>query len=169
MRTILIAAAIAVGALAAWSCRGGEGSARKAIDEQERLFVQAMNEEHVDGLMAIYWNSPDLIALYPTGNYRGYDTVKQMWWNFFNTVDVRKYEITERHPVVSGDVAYEWGLYDFSYQAKGGPVIQSPGRFLLVWEYKDKRWVITAEHSSVPSASGLPAGPALAETGPNRQ
>lgn len=151
MKHPLIAGGLAAVLLTAPSCRQSASSVRQAVDQEERLYVQAMNEEHVDGLMAIYWNSPDLIVMSPSGTYRGADTVKQMWWNFFNVADIRKYAVTERHPIVAGDIAYEWGMYDFSYQVRGGPVVDAPGRYLLIWEKKDKHWVITAEHSSVPT------------------
>ena len=131
----------------------------KAIESQDKTFERAFNSMNVSGVMSVYWESPDLVAMYPDNNYRGYDDVKQSWWDLFNKVEVKKFEFTESHIEVNGDIAYEWGMFNFMFQPKDGPVTGGPGRYLEIWKKVNKKWVIIVDH-----ASSLMPPPALTET-----
>jgi ketosteroid isomerase-like protein len=130
--------------------------AKRAVEAQDKVFEDAFNKMNVTGIMSVYWESPDLIAMYPDGTFRGYDDVKQSWWDFFNNVEVRKFRITESHIEVSGDFAYDWGLFIFEFQPKSGPLMSGTGRFLETWKHIGKHWVIVADHASSPMRSSSP-------------
>ena len=135
---------------ASTGCRRGEDAAsvKQAIEAQDKIFEQSFNSMDVTGIMSVYWESPDLIAMYPDSNYRGYDDVKQSWWDMFNTVSVNKFKFVEHHIDVHDDFAYEWGTFNFTFQPKGGPVAGGPGRYLQIWKKINKKWVIVADHAS---------------------
>jgi ketosteroid isomerase-like protein len=150
-RPVVIVILISI-SLFLFGCRRHENpaSVKKAIEAQDKIFEQAFNSMNVSGVMSVYWESPDLVAMYPDGNYRGYDDVKQSWWDLFNKVEVKKFEVTESHIEIDNDVAYEWGMFNFTFQPKGGTVIGGPGRYLEVWKKINNKWVIVADHASLP-------------------
>jgi len=135
--------------LLACACRSSnDQSAREAIAAQDKVFEQGVNGMNVNMVMSVYWGSPDLVAYYPGGNLQGYDNVKQWWWDFFNKGDIRKFEVTASHCEVAGDMAYEWGTFTMIFQPKNGAGAGGPGRYLEVWKYIGKSWVIVADHAS---------------------
>ena len=123
---------------------------RKSIEEQEAKFVEAFNKKDVDGFVACYWNSPELLVMYPDTTLRGYDAFKASTQKNFETVDVKKFEITEQHIEVISHAAIEWGFWKYTFQPKGGPELALAGRYLGLWQEKNGKWVITADHVSVP-------------------
>ncbi len=133
------------------NCRksGDVEKTTQALQEQDKVFEDSFNRMNVSGVMSVYWESPDLIAMYPSGNYRGYDDVKQSWWDLFNHVDVKKFQITESHIDVEGDLAYEWGIFNLAFQPRSGPFTEGPGRYLQVWKNVGKKWLIIANHASM--------------------
>jgi len=138
-------------------CRSNDpAEAKREIEAQDKVFEEAFNKKNVTVLLSVYWDSPELIAMYPDGNYRGYDDVKQSWWDFFNSVEVRKFQFTESHIEVSGDFAYDWGLFNFEFQPRSGALMSGTGRYLEVWRHIGKKWVIVADHASSPMRPSLP-------------
>jgi len=125
---------------------------KQAIKEQDSLFADAFNRETISDIMKTYWNGPELVAMYPDSNYRGADNVKQFWWDLFAKNDVKKFEITETHVEVpdNGELAYEWGMFNFNFQPKGGAEVHSSGRYTAVWKKQNNKWVIIVDHASVP-------------------
>jgi ketosteroid isomerase-like protein len=129
---------------------------RKSLEAQTAKFAEAFNKEDLDGVMAPYWNSPELVAMYPDGDYRGYAALRESWKKTFDGVTVKKFEITEQHFNITPHVVTEWGMWSYAFQPTGGPDIMLQGRYLLTWEEKDGKWVITVDHASCP----LPPPPA---------
>lgn len=133
---------------------------KQALEAMGKKFVEAFNNKDVDSIMASYWKSPDLVIMYPDGDYRGYDAVKASWEKTFREVDVKKFEVKEHNIEVGHHMAYEWGMWDYTFQPKGGPEMSVTGRYLQVWAEKDGKWVVVADHASVPlPPPPPPAGP----------
>ncbi|HUL45129.1 MAG TPA: nuclear transport factor 2 family protein [Bacteroidota bacterium] len=145
-------------------CRSGSDpeTIRKDIGDQGKFLVDGFNRQNIAELMSVYWNGPELVAMFPDTTYAGSDDVKQLWWDLFAKGEVKHFGITESHvePAESGDLAYEWGKFDFSYLPRNGSLVEMSGRFLRVWKKQNKRWVI-----AVTESSGLlmPATPASAK------
>jgi len=131
---------------------------KNAIEEQNKIFVDAFNKEDVAGVMSVYWNSPELVAYYPDGNYKGYESVKRSWESFFQSIEMKKFEVTEDHVVVGRDFAYEYGTFELVFQVPGGPVVEAPGRYLEIWEKKEGKWVLIVDHASSPLPPPPPPG-----------
>jgi ketosteroid isomerase-like protein len=139
---------------------------KAALEEMDKNFVKAFNEEDVEGIMASYWNSPNLVIMYPEADYMGYDAVKESWRKLFDAVDVKKFEVVKHNIEVGDHMAYDWGMWNYTFQPKGGPEMTISGRYLQVWAEKDGKWVAVADHASVPlPPSPPPAAPASAPKG----
>jgi ketosteroid isomerase-like protein len=129
---------------------------RSAIEKMDAQFAEAFNKKDVDGVMASYWNSPNLIVMYPESTYHGFDAVKAYSQMTFQNVDVKKFAFTETHIEVGEHTAYDWGFWTYVFQPKGGPEVSiNNGRYLQVWAHKDGKWVVVADQASVP----LPPSP----------
>jgi ketosteroid isomerase-like protein len=140
------------------------GAVKSVIEKTDAQFAEAFNKKDVEGVMAPYWNSPELIAFYPDTTIRGYDALRDSWQKTFDMVDVKKFEITESHIEVGQHMAYEWGFWTYVFQPKGGPEIAiNNGRYLQVWAHKDGKWVIVADHGSAPVSPPPPSAHAIHE------
>ena len=134
---------------------------KSAIEAMDKEFVTAFNKMDVDGLMANYWNSPNLAVMFPDTNYMGYDALKESWTKLFEAVDVKKFEVTQHTVEVGHHMAYDYGMWDYTFQPKGGPEMSMSGRYLQVWAEKDGKWVVVADHASVPLPPPLPPAPEM--------
>jgi ketosteroid isomerase-like protein len=123
---------------------------RSAIEAMDKEFVAAFNNEDLDGIMKHYWNSPQLVTMYPDGDYVGYDALKANWQKTFDEVEVKKFEVPQHNIEVGHHMAYDWGTWNYTFQPVGGPEMNISGRYLQVWAEKDGKWVIVADHASVP-------------------
>jgi ketosteroid isomerase-like protein len=125
---------------------------KKAIEDMDMKFAEAVNKMDADGVAAPYWNSPELVTYYPdTLVLHGYDAVKKYWENVFATSDVKKFEFTEHHVVATSHMASDWGMWTFTLKPKNAPSeITFTGRYSQTWEPKNGKWVITVDHASSP-------------------
>ena len=123
---------------------------KKAIEEQDAKFVEAFNKKDLDAIMSQYWNSPELVVMYPDSTFKGYDALKENWRQTFAMVDVKSFAITEQHIGVTPHMATDWGFWTYSFQPKGGPEMTMNGRYSQTWEEKNGKWVTTVGHASVP-------------------
>lgn len=137
-------------------CKKHEDPAKvkASIEEMNRKFVQAFNNKNLDGIMASYWNSPELISLYPDGEYRGYDATKASWKKTFDSAGVKSFDVTESHIEVMGNTASDWGMWTYTFQPAGGPEMTMRGRYSQMWAEKNGKWVVVADHAS--TVSGPP-------------
>ncbi len=130
---------------------------REKISEQDKKFAAGFNNKDLDAVMSCYWNSPDLIGMFPDGTYRGYEGVKRSFRNMFDANEIIHFEVTESRLIVTPAAVYEWGTFNFSFKPKGWAEVSTTGRFLEVWEEKEGIWVITADHASPTPSSAAPA------------
>ncbi len=164
MKHLVLCVTIVAGLLVAGCSKPADTQAvKQQLEQKTHAFAEAVSKQDINGLMADYWNSPELAAYYPDANYQGYDAVKKSWEGFFGMMAVKSFSFPEVHTDVSGDgtLAYQWGLYDMTLQPKGGgPEIKAPGRFSEVWKNMNGSWVIVVDHASSP----LPPPPAAADS-----
>lgn len=123
---------------------------KSAIEAMDKEFVVAFNKMDVDGMVAHYWNSPNLVIMFPDTNFTGHDALKAYCKKTFEMVDVKKFEVPQRSIEVGHHMAYDYGMWNYTFQPKGGPEISLSGRYLQVWTEKDGKWVVVADHASVP-------------------
>jgi ketosteroid isomerase-like protein len=129
-------------------------AAAHALDQR---FVEAFNRADVDGLMATYWNDPNLVSVGPDGmGTKGWDATKAAAAGMFPSMPGAKLELVETHNDAHGDVVLGWGRWRMTIPAPKGPAMVLEGRFTDVKAQKDGKWVYLADHASVP----LPPDPA---------
>jgi len=132
---------------------------KSAIEALDRDFASAFNKMDIEGMVANYWHSPDLVVMFPDDSYLGYDALKANLQKTFAMVDVKEFEVTQHTVVVGRHMAYDYGTWNYTFQPKGGTEMNLSGRYLRVWEEKDGKWVIVADHASVPLPPPPPAEP----------
>jgi ketosteroid isomerase-like protein len=137
---------------------------REAIETMDKQFVEAFNRQDVDGIMTSYWNSPNLVVWYPDEDLQGYDAVRASWERTFREVDVKHFSVDQRNIEVGHHMAYDWGNWTYTFQPKGAPEEMTiKGRYLQVWAEKDGKWLVVADHASVPLPPPQPPQPTAAQ------
>lgn len=123
-------------------------TAAKALDQR---FVEAYNKQDVDGVMACYWNSPELVS-FPPGNMveRGPEEVRHGLSAFLNSVPELQLKLKESHHKVIGDAVLSWGLWHLEIATPDGQTMEMNGRFLDAKAMRDGKWVYIVDHASVP-------------------
>jgi len=120
----------------------------KVLDQR---FIEAYNKGDVDGVMACYWNSPDLVNYSPGSlEERGWQAVRDGVAGFFAGAPGLKAELLETNYMVAGDKVVGWGKWRMTIPTgKGDPMVIS-GRYTDVKAKRNGRWVYILDHASVP-------------------
>jgi ketosteroid isomerase-like protein len=125
-------------------------AAANALDQK---FVDAFNKADVDGLMATYWNSPNLVSFGPGDmGTHGWDATKAGVAGMFQSMPGGKLEFTETHNDAVGEVVLGWGRWKITVPAEKGPAQVVEGRYSDVKASRDGKWVYIMDHGSVPMA-----------------
>lgn len=132
-------------------------AAANALDQQ---FLAAYNSGDVDGVMATYWNSPDLVS-YPPGTMeaRGWQAVKDDLAGFFASTPGLKLELIDTHNKFIGDAVLGWGRWRITIPTGEKEPMVLSGRYSDVKAKRNGKWVYILDHASVP----LPPPPAPTE------
>ena len=125
----------------------------RAVDEQ---FAAAFNKADVDGVMALYWNSPSLV-LYPPDamEVKGYAAVRDSYSNMFVAMKGATIELSDPNYQVAGDTVIGWGRWKLTMPGPLGQPTSIEGRYTDVKAQRDGKWVYIIDHASAP----LPAPP----------
>ena len=131
-----------------------------AADALDARFAEAFSKGDVDGVMATYWNSPNLVSYGPDGmGTRGWDASKAGSSEMFKAMPGAKLELIERHNDVHGDVVLGWGTWRLTIPAPKGPPQVMEGRFTDVKAMRDGKMVYIMDHASVPLPPPPPPAP----------
>ena len=132
-------------------------AAANALDQK---FLEAFNKADLDGLMAVYWNSPNLVSFGPGGmGSHGWEATKAEMAGMFKTMPGGKLEFTDTHNEVAGDVVVGWGHWKVTAPAPKGPAQVIEGRYSDVKALRDGKWVYLMDHASAPLAAPAPPPP----------
>lgn len=118
--------------------------AAKALDNQ---FMEAYNKGDVDGVMATYWNSPDLVS-FPPGmlESRGWEGSRRSMVKEFEASPGGQLEMFDQQYTVGGEYVVTWGKWRYTAPGMSEPAI---GRFTDVKAKRDGKWVYIHDHSSI--------------------
>lgn len=116
-----------------------------AIREVMRLQENAWNKGDLEGFMAGYWNSPELMFIGSKGVKKGWQTTLDNYKKSYPspeamgklTFEILKIDITGK------DTAWLVGKWSLQ-RTQDNP----NGHFLLVWRKIKGKWLIVADHSS---------------------
>lgn len=120
----------------------------KALDQQ---FIEAYNNGDVDGVMATYWNSPDLVS-FPPGRMevRGWKAKKEAQTEELAQMKGATLEFLKSDNKVVGSVVLGSGTWRFTTPMPDGESIIVEGRYTDVKTRIDGKLVYIMAHASVP-------------------
>ena len=128
----------------------------EAAKQLDQHYAEAFNKGDLDGVMANYWNSPDLVVFPPDEmQVKGWAAVSESIGNVMKSITGAKLEMIESHYTPLGDVVIGWGLWKLSFPDSHGAVPDMFGRYSNVSTKKDGKWVLILDHISEPQT--LPA------------
>ena len=128
-----------------------------ALDKE---YFAAVNRGDVDGTMALFWNSPEVVSIGVAGApLRGYKAVRDFYSQAYAGMPGAQFEPTSTNNVPQGDLVLGWGTWRATIPTRGGSPIVLHGRYMDVKARKDGKWVYIMDHGSVglPPASETPA------------
>ena len=123
---------------------------RASIRELGRQWRDAVTANDFDAILGFYAESAmEMPANTPIAV--GHQAIRT-WYESWLTTEVVNIWTTEVIEVAaSGDLAYEFGTYDFSMDMPDGP-IEDIGKYVLIWEKINGQWkaIIDISNSNLP-------------------
>lgn len=114
----------------------------------DRKFFEIYNAADLDGMMELYWNSPDVVSYSPGQmEMKGWDEVKEGFRRDFAMSTRGRLELVESHNMVAGDVVIGWGRWRYTTT---DPPMEQVGRYTDVKARRNGKWVYIHDHASVP-------------------
>lgn len=122
-----------------------------AAKELDKAFLEAYNKGDVDGVMATYWNSPEMVS-YPPGamELRGWENMKAKMTEEFKSMQGGNLTLLEPHYQAFGDAVLGYGTWRFTAPMPNGESMTMDGRYTGVAMKKDGKWVFVHDHASAP-------------------
>jgi ketosteroid isomerase-like protein len=149
--SFLILVAILPAALALSGCSPSHKKMIKEAKNLDQRFAEAFRKEDLEGVMATYWNDPDVVML-PAGamSAKGYDAIKASYKAFFDGTNVKAFQLKDQNYAVHGDVVIGWGFFSLTTVPSIGPEVKLDGRYTEVIAKRKGKWVYILDHPSVP-------------------
>jgi ketosteroid isomerase-like protein len=123
-------------------------AAAKTVDQQ---FLDGFNKGDVNAVMAMYWNSPDLVIYPPAAmEAKGWAAGKAAFEKMFGDMKGAKLELTESNYRAMGDAVVGFGKWRITMPGPNATTIEMLGRYTDVIAQRDGKWVYIIDHPSVP-------------------
>ena len=140
-------------ALFAISCTSGTSETEEqmltAAKELDTKFVEAYTKGDAAGVMATYWNSPELVSYPPDGmGAMGYDKAKEDINKSIEMMKGAKLDLSKINNKVMGEYVLGYGEWTLTLPDSAGT--QITGRYTDIKAKKDGKWVYIMDHASVP-------------------
>ena len=140
-------------ALFAISCTSGTGESEEqmltAAKELDTKFMESFTKGDAEGVMATYWNSPELISYPPDGmGYMGYDNAKEALIKSMEAMKGAKLDLSKINNKVVGEFVMGYGEWTMTLPDSAGT--KMTGRYTDLKTKKDGKWVYIMDHASVP-------------------
>jgi uncharacterized protein (TIGR02246 family) len=144
-----IQAAAAALALSTLALPAAAQSGAQAVDAAWRKAAMAND---VEGLVKLY--APNAVAWLPdTPEARGTDAIRATYQGFLGANTIKDVVFSDATYRTAGSRSVGWGKFAITLQPKtGGNPVTMTGRFTVVAEKRDKRWVYVADHASAEPA-----------------
>ena len=138
-RTLLSAMLIAVSVSFAYG-QGSEASARKAIEANLKLFVEAFNKGDAAGVANLYAVNAKLLP--PNGAIvEGRQNIRAFWAGGIGA-GLKLISLTAVDVTTAGNFVIETGKYVSTVPATGGGTSTDEGKYVVVWQRQGRGWTI---------------------------
>jgi ketosteroid isomerase-like protein len=119
----------------------------------ERRFAQSFREKDVDGIMANYEHSPNLVVfdVVPRSEYRGWDAYRKDWQEFLASIGpITSFEIEGLAVTADESLGYSYSFQHYVAKTKAGGSRDLTVRVTDVYRKSGGKWLIVQEHASLP-------------------
>ncbi|MCP4327713.1 MAG: DUF4440 domain-containing protein [Alphaproteobacteria bacterium] len=137
--TVVLGLAIAIAAAPV-----SAGDARQELDALNADWVKLFKDKDAAAIAAFY--ADDGLFLPPNAApIQGQGPIGEMWTTLTQMPGVAFSIATERLEIAaSGDLAYDYGVYDLAYDGDNGRVTDR-GKYVVVWKRVDGGWRVAAD------------------------
>lgn len=119
----------------------------------EDRFAGAFRAKNVNGIMANYEHSRNLIAfnVVPRGEYARWDAYRKDWQEFLDSIGpIHSFEIKNLTINTDGNLGYSYSFQLYVAMTKAGKPIDLTMRVTDVYRRSGGQWLIVEEHVSLP-------------------
>ena len=119
------------------------GGVRKAIEANNKKFIEAFNSGDAAAVGGMYASDA---RLFPPNSQRidGSQGIQGFWQSLINAgVKVVRLETVQVES--SGDIAYEVGNYTLTIPQADKEAITAEGKYVVVWKRQGPNWKLTAD------------------------
>jgi uncharacterized protein (TIGR02246 family) len=145
---------------------GDAATARRAIAAANQSFIAALKKSDAKAITDAF--EPDAILL-ATGSdmLQGRDLIAAYFASLFAHRQIVESTSVTVDVILTGDTAYETGLYTLTTRAGDAAPVPDHGKYLIVWHHDaDDHWRVTREISNSSVAATAPgSAPAKADDG----
>ena len=124
-------------------------SEKAGVEDLVNRFTEAMSRKDLDGAMACFWNSPELIVVLFGNVQRGYESVRGGIAAMFEQNETVKLTVNEISYVPVGNMVMAVGTATYDLKPKGGPAMQLVERWTDLEQKIDGRWVYVLDHATM--------------------
>ena len=140
MRRILLSAMLIAVSFSFAYGQGSEASARKAIEANLKLFVEAYNKGDAAGVANIYSVNAKLLP--PNGTIvEGRQNIQAFWASAIGAGS-KLTSLTTVDVTTAGNFAIETGKYVSTVPVTGGGTSTDEGKYVVVWQRQGRSWTI---------------------------
>jgi uncharacterized protein (TIGR02246 family) len=120
----------------------------KAVEELFNTWNAALKDNTSARIVALYANDATLLPTLSNGPYEKGHGLENYFDDFIKKEPVAMIEESTRTIKLGCNVAYDIGLYDFTFKAPDKP---AKARYTFIYKYdaRAKRWLIAHHHSSL--------------------
>ncbi len=160
IRCLFVRAVIVGGILAAAASVSAAPSAPEGVEGVDAAWAKAVKANDLEAVMACY--APDAVAWLPDmPEARGEKAIREAYRGLFSANTIQDAAWSDAHYQTVGSRSVGWGRFVLTLTPKAtGKSIALPGRFVVVAEKRNGRWVYVVDHASgEPAPAAAPATP----------
>ena len=123
----------------------------KLILDLMQDYALALKKENLELLDNFYVHENNL-SVFPPGNLiqlSGWSQVKDYWEDFFKNYEIQNFSLDSTSVKVAGRSAWCKGIWVMKLK-KGKKKFSWEGRFTIIFENREGKWIAVHEHSSMP-------------------
>ena len=149
---------VIVGGILAAASVSAAPTAPEGADSVDAAWAKAAKANDLEAVMACY--APDAVLWMPgMPEARGEKAIREAYRGLFAADTIQDAAMSDAHYQTVGSRSVGWGRFVLTLTPKStGKAISMPGRFVVVAEKRNGRWVYVVDHASAePSPAAEPA------------
>jgi ketosteroid isomerase-like protein len=142
MKQVLLASLL-IGMLTSAGHAQQPANLRKAIEANNKAFVESFNQGNAGAIAEMY--TSDALLLPPNNPIIvGHQGIREFWQNLI-TAGLKAVRLETERVEACGDTAYEVGYYTLTIPTATGGTVTDQGKYIVVWKREGPKWKLARD------------------------